>query len=279
VTRGLIERAHPKLSMGAQCQLLSILQSSFYCAPQDETALNLDVMLKVDRQYLDTPIYGVRQMTWHLQSKGYAVNEKRIRRLMRSTQIYQKPNTSNPTNGHKAYPFLLGRLRIDRSNQVRCADIIYSLTCKGFLYLVAVIDWFIRKVLVCRISNTHQEEFCIEAPKEAIHKFGPPEIMNPYQGSQFTFFDLIDQLERAETKISMESKARYLDNIFTERLWDPRNTNASTCASGKPGHRQAQASDAGSHTTIISGPMPPMAANRPPWSTSTYLKPTSMCRQ
>ena len=117
----MIERTHSKLSVGAQCQLLSISRSSFYYAPQGETAVNLDLMLKVDKQFLDTPFYGVRQMTWHLQNEGHPVNEKRIRRLMRLMRlmpIYQKPNTSTPAKGHKTYPYLLGGLRIDRPNQV-----------------------------------------------------------------------------------------------------------------------------------------------------------------
>jgi hypothetical protein len=119
---------HPKLSVGAQCRLLSISRSSFYYAPQGETAMNLDLMLLIDKQFLDTPFYGVRQMTWHLQNEGHAVNEKRIRRLMRLMRlmpIYQKPDTSKPAKGHKTYPYLLGGLRVDRPNQVWCADITY----------------------------------------------------------------------------------------------------------------------------------------------------------
>ena len=147
----MIERTHPKLSVGAQCQLLSISRSSFYYAPQGETALNLDLMLLVDKQFLDTPFYGVRhplgdclqspagqRMTWHLQNEGHAVNEKRIRRLMRLMPIYQKPNTSKPAKGHKTYPYLLGGLRIDRPNQVWCSDITYLPMRKGFLHLVAI---------------------------------------------------------------------------------------------------------------------------------------------
>ncbi|MDZ7904400.1 MAG: IS3 family transposase [Cypionkella sp.] len=220
--RGMIERAHPNLSVGAQCQLLSISRSSFYYAPQGETALNLELMRTVDRQFLDTPFYGVRQMTWHLQNEGYAVNEKRIRRLMRLMRlmpIYQKPNTSKPAKGHKTYPYLLAGLRIDRPNQVWCADITYIPMRKGFLYLVAIMDWFTRKVLAWRISNTLEAEYCVDALNEAIHKFGRPEIMNTDQGSQFTSFDWTDRLKRIGTRISMDGKARYLDNIFIERLW------------------------------------------------------------
>jgi putative transposase len=167
-------------------------------------------------------------MTWHLQNEGHPVNEKRIRRLMRLMRlmpIYQKPNTSKPAKGHKTYPYLLGGLRIDRPNQVWCSDITYIPMRKGFLYLVAIrcpaavclqtargMDWFTRKVLAWRISNTLEADFCLEALNAAIHKFGPPEIMNADQGSQFTSFDWTDQLKRAKTKISMDGKARYLDN-------------------------------------------------------------------
>ena len=210
VRSGMIERNHPKLSVGAQCQLLSISRSSFYHAPQGETALNLDLMLKVDKQFLDTLLYGVRQMTWHLQNGGYAVNEKRIRRLMRLMRlmpIYQKPNTSKPATGYKTYPQLLSGLRIDRPNQVWCADITYLPARKGFLYLVAIMDWFTRKVLASRILNTLEADFYLEALNEPIHKFGPPEIMNTDQGSQFTSFDWTDRLKRAKTKISMDGKA------------------------------------------------------------------------
>ena len=206
----MIERTHPKLSVGAQCRLLSISRSSFYYAPHGETSMNLDLMLLIDKQFLDTPFYGVRQMTWHLQNKGHAVNEKRIRRLMRLMRlmpIYQKPNTSKPAKGHKTYPYLLGGLRIDRPNQVWCADITYLPMRKGFLYLVAIMDWFTRKVLAWRISNTLEAEFCLEALNEAIHKFGPPEIMNTDQGSQFTSFDWTDRLKRAKTKISLSAIA------------------------------------------------------------------------
>jgi putative transposase len=148
---------------------------------------------------------------------GHAVNEKRIRRLMRLMRlmpIYQKPNTSKPAKGHETYPYLLGRMRIDRPNQVWCADIAYLPMRKGLLYLVAIMDWFTRKVLAWRISNTLEADFCLEALNEAIHKFGPPEIMNTDQGSQCTSFNWTDRLKRARTKISMDRKARYLDNIF-----------------------------------------------------------------
>ena len=218
----MIEADHPDLSIGKQCDLLSISRSSFYYEPKGETALNLSLMRQIDKQFLETPFYGVRQMTWHLRNEGHRVNEKCIRRLMRLMglmPIYQKPNTSKPTKGHKIYPYLLRNLRVDRPDQVWAADITYLPMRRGFLYLVAIMDWHTRKVLAWRISNTLEAEFCVEALNEAIHRFGPLEIMNTDQGSQFTSYAWTDRLKRVGTKISMDGKGRFLDNIFVERLW------------------------------------------------------------
>lgn len=201
----MIEPNHPGPSIGAQCRLLSLSRSSFYYAPQGETEMNLGLMLLIDKQFLDTPFYGVRQMTWHLRNEDHAVNVKRIRRLMRLMRlmpIFQKPDTSRPAMGHKTYPYLLGGLRVERPNQVWCADITYLPMRRGFLYLVAIMDWFTRKVLAWRISNTLDADFCVEALNEAIHRFGPPEIMNTDQGSQFTSFAWTDRLKRVGTRIS-----------------------------------------------------------------------------
>jgi len=178
----MIDKNHPSLSVRAQCRLLSIARSSFYYELMSETAMNLDIMVVIDKQFLETPFYGVQQMTWHLQNEGHVVNYKRIRRLMRLMRlmsIYQKPDTSRPAKGHKTYPYLLGGLRVERPNQVWCADITYLPMRRGFLYLVAIMDWHTRKVLAWRISNTLEADFCVEALNEAIHKFGPPEILNP----------------------------------------------------------------------------------------------------
>ena len=218
----MIESGLPNLSVGKQCALLSISRSSFYYEPKGESTLNLDLMRLIDKQFLETPFYGVRQMTWHLRNDGRLVNEKRIRRLMRLMSlmpIYQKPNTSKAANGHKIYPYLLRGLRVDRPNQAWCADITYLPMRRGFLYLVAIMDWHTRKVLACRISNTLEADFCVEALNEAIHKSGPPEIMNTDQGSQFTSFAWTDRLRRSAVRISMDGKGRFLDNIFVERLW------------------------------------------------------------
>ena len=218
----MIEPANPDLSIGKQCRLLSISRSSIYYQPKGETALNLMLMRQIDEQFLETPFFGVRQMTWHLRNEGHLVNEKRIRRLMRLMglmQIYQKPNTSRAAKGHKIYPYLLRGLRVDRPNQVWAADITYLPIRRGFLYLVAIMDWHTRKVLAWRISNTLEADFCVEALNEAIARFGPPEIMNTDQGAQFTSFAWTDQLRRSGVRISMDGKGRFLDNIFVERLW------------------------------------------------------------
>jgi putative transposase len=187
-----------------------------------ETAMNLDLMVVIDKQFLETPFYVVQQMTWHLRNEGHVVNCKRIRRLMRLMRlmsIYQKPDTSKPAKGHKTSPYLLGGLRVEQPNQVWCADITYLPMRRGFLYLVAIMDWHTRKVLAWRISNTLGADFCVEALNEAILKFGPPEIMNADQGSQITSFAWTDRLKRIGTCISMDGKGRCIDNIFIKRLW------------------------------------------------------------
>ena len=166
----MIEPKHPALSIGAQCRLPSIARSSFYYEPQGETETNLELMRLIDRQFLETPFHGVRQMAWHLENEGHPVNVKRVRRLMRLMglmPIYQKPNTSKPAKDHKTYPYLLRGLRTDRPNQVWCADITYPPMRRGFLYLVAIMDWATRKVLAWRISNTLEADFCVEALDEA----------------------------------------------------------------------------------------------------------------
>ncbi|WP_237062587.1 IS3 family transposase [Loktanella sp. M215] len=222
VRRSMVERDHPDLSIGQQCALLQVSRSSFYYTPQGETEQNLALMRLIDVQFLETPFFGVRQMTWHLRNEGHAVNEKRIRRLMRLIgliPIYQKPNTSKPAKGHKTYPYLLRGLRVERPNQVWCVDITYLPMRRGFLYLVAIMDWHTRRVLARRISNTLDADFCVDALNEAIYRFGPPDIMNSDQGSQFTSFAWTDRLRRSGVRISMDGKGRYLDNIFIERLW------------------------------------------------------------
>ena len=179
-------------------------------------------MAEIDRQFLETPFYGVRQMTWHLRSKGWHVNVKRTRRLMRKMglmPIYQRPRTSIPAPGHRIYPYLLRDLVIDRPNQVWCTDLTYIPLARGFLYLVAIMDWSSRKVLAWRLSNTMEAAFCVDALEEAMERYGKPDIFNSDQGSQFTSWDFTQQLKDAGIRISMDGKGRWLDNVFVERLW------------------------------------------------------------
>lgn len=218
----MVDRESPALSVSAQCRVLSLPRSSFYYKHKGESAYNLELMTLIDKQFLETPFYGVRQMTWHLQGEGHKINKKRIRRLMRLMglmPIYQKPNTSKPNKAHKIYPYLLGRQNITEANHVWCADITYIPMRKGFMYLVAIMDWATRRVLSWRLSNSMDAEFCVEALKEALLRFGKPKIFNTDQGSQFTSDDWIEALTNADIKISMDGKGRFMDNIFIERLW------------------------------------------------------------
>ena len=218
----MIRPDHPSLSIVRQCRLASISRSSFYHVPRGESAANLRLMAEIDRQFLETPFYGARQMAWHLRAEGRLVNVKRIRRLMRLMglmPIYRQPRTSVPAKGHKIYPYLLRGLAIDRPNQVWCADITYIPLAKGFLYLVAIMDWWSRKVLAWRLSNTMDVSFCTDALEEAFGRHGPPEIFNTDQGSQFTSWAWTQRLKAAGVRISMDGRGRFLDNIFIERLW------------------------------------------------------------
>ena len=179
-------------------------------------------MRLIDEQFMKTPYYGARQMTRYLRREGYGINRKRIGRLMRNmglSAIYQKPNTSKPHQEHKIYPYLLRGMIINKPNQVWCTDITYIPMRRGFLYLVAIMDWANRKVLSWRLSNTLDTNFCIEALEEAIENYGCPEIFNTDQGSQFTSTAFTSVLKDAGIKISMDGKGRWMDNVMIERLW------------------------------------------------------------
>jgi putative transposase len=218
----MIDPNHPRLSIVCQCELVAISRSSFYYEGKGETFLNLELMRLIDEQFLETPYYGSRQMTRHLRRQGYCIGRKRIRRLMRKmglTPIYQKPRTSEPHPEHRIYPYLLRDVPIDRPDHVWCADVTYIPMRRGFLYLVAIMDWASRKVLAWRLSNSLDASFCVEALEEALRRFGPPQIFNTDQGSQFTSVDFTDVLKDAGVKISMDGKGRWMDNIFIERLW------------------------------------------------------------
>jgi len=178
-------------------------------------------MKLIDRQYLATPFYGARKIAVWLKSQGQRVNRKRVRRLMGIMglkAIYRRPRTSVSAPGHKTYPYLLKGMRITRPNQVWAADITYVPMARGFLYLVAIIDWYSRYVLSWRLSNTLDVDFCVEALEEALRK-GRPDIFNTDQGAQFTSEAFIGLLEQHGIRISMDGKGRYTDNLFIERLW------------------------------------------------------------
>ncbi len=218
----MVDPKHPQLSITRQCRLVSIARSSFYYEGRGESPLNLRLMRLIDEQFLETPFYGSRQMTRWLRRQGYTVSRKRVRRLMRLLgvqAVFQRPRTSQPHPEHKIYPYLLRDLEITRPNQVWCADVTYIPLERGFLYLVAVMDWASRKVLSWRLSNTLEASFCVEALEEALGRYGPPEIFNTDQGSQFTSLDFTAVLKTAGVRISMDGKGRWTDNIFIERLW------------------------------------------------------------
>jgi putative transposase len=218
----LVERSHPSLSIVTQCRLLSISRSSWYYEPAPESEATLGLMQVIDTVFLDCPWYGSRQMMRHLQRLGHGVGRHRVRRLMARmglAAIYQRPRTSDPHPEHRIYPYLLRKLAITRPGHVWCADITYLPMRRGFLYLVAIMDWATRKVLAWRVSNTMDVGFCVEALEEALARYGKPEIFNTDQGSQFTSDAFTGVLLAAEIKISMDGRGRWMDNVFIERLW------------------------------------------------------------
>jgi putative transposase len=220
--RALIEPGHGQLSIVRQCELVSISRSSFYYRPVGETAETLGLMRLIDAQFLETPWYGSRQMARHLRRDRHEVSRKRVRRLMNRmglAPIYQRPRTTVSHPEHRIYRYLLRDLVVSRPNQVWCADITYIPMRRGFLYLVAVMDWATRKVLTWRVSNTMDVAFCVEALQEALTRFGRPEIFNTDQGSQFTSAEFTDVLRGAQVRISMDGRGRWMDNVFVERLW------------------------------------------------------------
>ena len=218
----MIEPRHPSLPVKRQCALIGISRSSWYGPASSETPLNLALMKLIDAQFMETPFYGSRQMARHLRNQGYCVSRKRVRRLMAKMglrAVYQMPRTTVPHPEHLKYPYLLRNLVIDRPNQVWCADITYIPMQRGFLYLVAIMDWATRRVLAWRLSNTMDVEFCIEALEEALARHGRPEIFNTDQGSQFTSPRFTKVLQDAAVKISMDGRGRWMDNVMIERLW------------------------------------------------------------
>lgn len=218
----MIDSQYPDVSILRQCNMLKISRSTVYYKRKRVKKEDLELMRIIDKQYLKTPVYGSRSMRNYLRRLGYNINRKRVQRLMRLMgleAIYPKPKTSKPHPEHKIYPYLLRGLKIRRSNQVWAADITYIPLRRGFMYLVAVMDWYSRKVLSWRVSNTLEADFCVEALKDAIRSHGCPEIFNTDQGSQFTSEDFTGELENHGIKISMDGRGRFQDNIFIERLW------------------------------------------------------------
>ncbi len=218
----MIDRSDPRLSLSAQCDLLQISRSSMYYRPKGESAETLALMRRIDQLFLQYPFYGSRQIVRHLGREGVVVGRHRVRRLMRLmglSAIYQAPRTSQPHPKHRIYPYLLQGLAIERPNQVWCADITYVPMRRGFLYLVAIMDWATRKVLSWKLSNTLDAGFCVEALDDALRRYGKPWIFNTDQGSQFTGGAFTGRLRDAEIKISMDGRGRCMDNIFIERLW------------------------------------------------------------
>ena len=212
----------PALSLSRQCRLLLIGRSSLYCKPKGESAETLTLMRPIDELFLKYPLYGARRMALHLRREGVCIGRRRAGRLMRLMglqAIYRAPRTSDPHPEHRVWPYLLRGLAIERSNHVWCADITCIPVQRGFLYLVAVMDWASRYVLAWRLSNTLDASFCTDALDEALARHGAPEIFNTDQGSQFTSFAFTGRLQAAGIRISMDGRGRCLDNIFIERLW------------------------------------------------------------
>jgi putative transposase len=220
----MIEPSHRDISIVRQCQLLGLPRSSYYSSPStiQESAENLVLMRLIDEEYTRHPFYGSRQMRNTLRRQGHRFNRKRIRRLMKKMGLHSValgPNTSKPASGHKIYPYLLRKLTINRPNYVWCTDITYIRLAGGFVYLVAVMDWYSRKVLSWEVSVSMDESFCISALERALRLYPKPEIFNTDQGSQFTGQAFTGTLKEAGIKISMDGKGRALDNIMVERLW------------------------------------------------------------
>jgi putative transposase len=219
--RALIEPAHPRLSIRRQCALLGLARSTLYDQPLGASAENLQLMRLLDEQYTVTPFYGLRRMTAWLRGQGYTVNRKRVARLMRVMgleALYPKPRLSQPAAGQMIYPYLLRGVTVERINQVWSADITYIRLQAGFVYLVAVMDWFSRYVLSWVISITMDMAFCVEALDQALGQ-GHPEIFNTDQGAQFTSQAFTARLKEGGIRISMDGRGRALDNVFVERLW------------------------------------------------------------
>lgn len=217
----MVEANHEQISLRRQCELLGVSRSGLYYQAQAESVENLELMHLLDEQYTRTPFYGVRRMTAWLKQQGYEVNEKRVRRLLRGMgleALYPKPRLSQPALGAQIYPYLLRDVLIKQADEVWSTDITYIRLVGGFIYLMAILDWYSRYVLEWEVSVTLDGSFCLAALERALLR-GKPEIFNTDQGSQFTSQSFTGRLLAEDIRISMDGRGRALDNIFVERLW------------------------------------------------------------
>ena len=217
----MIDRNHD-LPVIRQCQILELARSTAYYTPKPTSPADLALMCRMDELHLEFPFAGSRMLRDLLRNEGQPVGRKRIRRLMRQMGIealYRKPNTSRRHAAHPIYPYLLRNLSIERPNHVWATDITYIPMRRGFVYLVAIVDWYSRRILAWRLSNTLTTDFCLEALQEAITRYGRPEIFNTDQGSQFTSAEFTGILKAHDIRISMDGKGCWRDNVFVERLW------------------------------------------------------------
>lgn len=217
----MIDRTHD-LPVVRQCQILELARSTAYYAPQPTSTEDLALMRRIDELHLEYPFAGARMLRDMLRQEGRRVGRKHVGTLMKKMGIealYRKPNLSKRHSAHPIYPYLLRNLVIDRSNQVWATDITYIPMRRGFVYLVAILDWYSRRVLSWRVSNTLTTDFCLDAVREAIARYGRPEIFNTDQGSQFTSSEFAGLLKEHGIQISMDGKGCWCDNVFVERLW------------------------------------------------------------
>ena len=216
-----IDINHPEISVLRQCELLTLCRSTYYYKSRRDDSYNIHLMRHIDEEYTRHPFYGIRRMRISLRNRGHNVNPKRVKRLMRRMgieAIYPKPRLTKASDENKRYPYLLKGMSIKSPNQVWCSDITYIRTKYGFVYLVAIVDWFSRYVLSFEVSNSLDKDFCIKALKKALST-SKPEIFNSDQGVQFTCDEFINCLEAFNVSISMANRGRVYDNIFIERLW------------------------------------------------------------
>ena len=217
----MVSRTEP-LPVRRQCELLDLPRSTCYYQPKPVPEGDLDLMRTLDECHLQRPFYGSRRLRDWLEDLGYVISRKKVQRLMRTmglTALYPKRNLSRRHQAHKVHPYLLRGLVIDRPNQVWAADVTYIPMAKGFLYLVAIIDWYSRKVLAWELANSMDARFCVEALETALATYGRPDIFNTDQGSQFTSDAFTSALTAHDIRISMDGKGRWVDNVFVERLW------------------------------------------------------------